>query len=105
MDKLNYAIFAVSKQVQREAYHAGWTGNFKHFLDVNVLYEVVNAPITPIAVKWLAKLRLDLTMAQFYNFFGISIDPTLQIASTTPPASILKEISMLKYFDLFFNSP
>jgi hypothetical protein len=56
-------------------------------------------------VDRLAKIRLDLTIAQNYDFFGISINPTLHIATSTPPARILSTVVTLNCLDLFFNSP
>ena len=100
----NVALLQVSRQVNREASQAGWENTRKCFFSINQFASVLDASRVP-NYNWLNKVILDLTMSEWFKFFGVKVHPHLQKDSSDSLGTVLPTLRNLTVLQMWFRSP
>ncbi|KAF2276771.1 uncharacterized protein EI97DRAFT_442141 [Westerdykella ornata] len=72
----SYSILWVSKEVHDEATGVVWSGTWKCFLSPSLFHDVLQARL-PNRYTWLTRIELDFGFCQYFDFFGVTIFPSL----------------------------
>jgi hypothetical protein len=78
----------------------------KRFVKVDPLVEILTAPISATPnFKWLTRIQTDFDVLQYFEFFGVKIDPILHIVATDSKGDLPKTCPGLIDLELFFRDP
>jgi hypothetical protein len=102
----NRNIFLMCKQVRHEALRAGWETGYKHFTHWRYVSNVLEASMTPFGFNWLNKIHINFTITEWFEFFGVSIDPVIHIYDTSKIEQLQALVPRgLKHLEFYFRDP
>ncbi|KAF1831942.1 hypothetical protein BDW02DRAFT_605237 [Decorospora gaudefroyi] len=104
-DPLNYAVLCLNKSLRSEALKAGLEGTRKHFVDFRSHERVVTAAVTPSRYNWLSRIHLSQNITQYFERFGVSINPVIHLQHANRNGALLQKIPSLKNLELYFQCP
>lgn len=100
----NLSILRLSKQTHKEALKAGWESTRKFFVDSDQFSAVVDTGITP-SYNWIAKVQLNFTTTDYFEFFGVSVNPVLLLDPSSSKGQYISRLTTLQDLQIRFRKP
>ncbi|PSN73389.1 hypothetical protein BS50DRAFT_653864 [Corynespora cassiicola Philippines] len=103
-DSRNYSILDINHSIREDVLKAICLGTWKHFINGSVLVDVLRAPVTP-PYGWLTRICLHISISQFFELFGVKIDPFLHVVESDSSGHLIRDSRTLKQLNLVFPTP